>query len=461
MKRRNQQFGFQKNKQSLIIKPNAKSGKRSNHSGTNLYTNSSAASPLLTPNLNTNHNHNTNVKASPNHQNVLPSYRQTNIDDGELPFKGPIKPAFILLNFTNFLTKEEEKEILQFKHIYYIRKQPPQSRTSVRQGSNYFKFTKDDHIAYRYQQQQVLGKGSFGSVLQCLDHMTGMPVAIKMMKNKPKVHSQIMFELELLKSLQTEEKNGHNIIKFIDSFDFRNFFCIVMELASFDLYTVLKNQRFRGFLIPVIQMVARDTAIALKYMHSKNIIHCDIKPENILFSTPENKSCKLIDFGCSCYVGKLMFTYIQSRYYRAPEVVFGFEYGTEIDIWSLGCVLCEMVTGQPIFPAEDETELIQMMVEILGMPPKSIIQAAPRGHHYFDSAGNFIQKPNSRGQLHIPSSVTISQATRIKDPLFLSLIDGCLKWNPHDRFTAETFLQHPWVKQKMNIKEDPPSTTRS
>lgn len=458
MKRRNLPVGYHQNKQSLIIKPTTKSGKRSNHSGVNQYTNSSAASPLFSPNANLNRN--TNSK-SPQNQNVLPTYHPTNSGDGDLPFKGPVKPSFIFLNFTNYLTKEEEKEILQYKDVYYIRKQPPQSRSTVHQTSNFFKYTKDDHIAYRYQQLQVLGKGSFGSVLKCLDHMTGRLVAIKIMKNKPKVHSQIMFELELLKSLQTEEGNGYNIIKFIGAFDFRNFFCIVMELASLDLYTVLRNQKFRGFLMPIIQMVAKDTAVALKYMHSRKIIHCDIKPENILFATSENKSCKVIDFGCSCYVGKLMYSYIQSRYYRAPEVVFGFEYGPEIDIWSLACVLCEMVTGQPIFPAEDESELMQMMVEILGLPPKSIIKAAPRAHHYFDSNGNLIQKPNSKGKIRVPSSVTISQATRIKDPNFLSLLEGCFKWVPSERLTAETFLQHPWVKQKLSASENTPHTARS
>ncbi|OHS95116.1 CMGC family protein kinase [Tritrichomonas foetus] len=443
MRRRNLPM-FPVKKPSLVIKPPPKTGACTHFSQKN-HSVSPPMTALLSPRVNTNA------------KRILPSYPAT----GEIPFQGPVKPSFVFLNYPTLLTKEEEKEILQFKDIYYIRPQPPPTKNAVRQNSSFFRFTKDDHIAYRYQQQQVIGKGSFGSVLKCLDHKTGEHVAIKMMKNKPKVHSQIMFELDLLKQLQTEEENGYNIIKYVGSFDFRNFFCIVMELAALDLYTVLKNQRFRGFLIPVVQAVARDTAFALKFMHSKKIIHCDIKPENILFATPENKTVKVIDFGCSCYVGKLMFSYIQSRYYRAPEVVFGFEYGTEIDIWSLGCVLCEMITGQPIFPAEDETELMQMIVAVIGPPPKNMVKVAPRAHHYFDENGDIKPQPNSRGQIHTPNSLTVSQVTRIKDPQFLSLIDGCLRWQPKERLTAEGFLNHPWVKQKMNVAEDPPFSSRT
>ena len=155
-------------------------------------------------------------------------------------FTGPVKPSYIFLNYPGLLTKEEEKEILIYKEIFYIRKaKPPIKQGNTYQNGAFFKFVKDDHIAYRYQQQRVLGKGSFGSVLQCYDHKNKMNVAIKLLSHKPKLHSQIMFELELLKKLQmddnskkSEESNTNNvdnkIIKFIDAFDFRHFFCIVM-----------------------------------------------------------------------------------------------------------------------------------------------------------------------------------------------------------------------------------------
>lgn len=388
-------------------------------------------------------------------------------------FVGPVKPSFIFLNYPGLLTKEEEKEILHYREVYYIRQaKPPAKPSNSYQSGAFFKFVKDDHIAYRYQQEHILGKGSFGSVLQCYDHKTKTNVAIKLLSHKPKLHSQIMFELELLKSLQFNENDDNldesdsmisdnKIIRFIDAFEFRNFFCIVMELASYDLYTFLQHQHFRGLSLKMIQTVARDTATGLSFMHKKGIIHCDIKPENILFNSISFDGVKIIDFGCSCYVGKILYSYIQSRYYRAPEVVLGREYGTEIDMWSLGCVLCELFTGTPIFPAKDETELIEMLVKVIGMPPKSLIANSPRAQFYFSidpSTGiltskqvplnqDIPQNENDKKSCYKYAFKEIHKQTKIRDKDLLDLIVRCLRWDPKERLTAEAFLQHKWVKQ--------------
>ena len=388
-------------------------------------------------------------------------------------FAGPVKPSFILVNYPGLLTKIEEKEILNYREVYYVRKaKPPTKQGNTYQNGTFFKFVKDDHIAYRYQQEHVLGKGSFGSVLQCYDHKNKMSVAIKLLNHKPKLHSQIMFELELLKKLQADEKNNtsdNKIIKLIDAFDFRNFFCIVMELASFDLYTFLQRQHFRGLPAKTLQIVARDTASGLSFMHKRGIIHCDIKPENILFSNITLDGIKIIDFGCSCYFGKILYSYIQSRYYRAPEVVLGREYGPEIDMWSLGCVLCELVTGTPIFPAKDETELMMMLIKVIGMPPKSLIESSTRAQYYFsiDPTGALIHKQTSLRQdadesekeSYMRAFTEIQRQTKIRDKDFLDLIVKCLKWKPEERLTAEDFLKHKWVSK--TIKDGTENSSKS
>jgi dual specificity tyrosine-phosphorylation-regulated kinase 2/3/4 len=201
--------------------------------------------------------------------------------------------------------------------------------------------------------------------------------------------------------------------------------------------------------MPTVQTIARETAESLRWVHSGSVIHCDIQPENLVFTSKRRNHIKLIDFGCSCYVGKIMFSYIQSRYYRAPEVVLGLEYGREIDIWSLGCVICEMLTGIPLFSAEDETELISMIVELRGLPPPSLVKMSPRAHHYFDREGNFRQKPNSKGKVYVPGAHSVKQATNISDPLFIDLIESCLTWTASERITADEFLKHPWITQTM------------
>jgi dual specificity tyrosine-phosphorylation-regulated kinase 2/3/4 len=373
-------------------------------------------------------------------------------------FPIPSKPNFILANFRAFLTDFEESEILTYRQVYYLRDAPPPTKQGSFKTSDFFRFVKGDHIAYRYEQIRVLGKGSFGSVIQCLDHKVNEPVAIKLLRDKPKLHSSIVFELQLLRDLQGPD---NHIVRYVESFSFRGFFCIVMELVSVDLFSALRMQRFVGFPPLIIQTVAREVSIALQHTHSHGIIHADIKPENILFSDNSRQSVKVIDFGCSCYVGKLVFSYIQSRFYRAPEVVLGLQYGTPIDIWSLGCVLCEMVTGQPIFPAEDEAELMQMVAEVVGLPPESLIKGAPRAKYYFSSQGELMLKPNSQGRYHTPGGSSVGTAIRVQDRGFIELIEGCLRWAPEERFTAGDVLGSEWVTRKVSEKVQAPQTARA
>jgi dual specificity tyrosine-phosphorylation-regulated kinase 2/3/4 len=288
-------------------------------------------------------------------------------------------------------------------------------------------------------------------VLQCSDYKTGAKVAIKMLRDRPKIHSQIVLELDLLVRLQGGE-GEHNIIRYIDNFTFRGFFCIVMELLWMDVYTVLKGQRYVAFPMSTVQIVARDTAKALCFIHGCGIIHCDIKPENLVFTSRARKHVKVIDYGCSCFAGKTLYSYIQSRYYRAPEVVLGLEYGKEIDIWSLACVLCEMLTGSPLFSAEDEGQLMEMIVRMRGLPPLALISRAPRAKYYFDEAGQLKPRNDRRGL-----GISVTDISKITDPGLLDLLDKCLRWVPAERLTAEQFLAHPWVQQAVEIHEPPQS----
>jgi serine/threonine protein kinase len=95
---------------------------------------------------------------------------------------------------------------------------------------------------------------------------------------------------------------------------------------------------------------------ALKFMRDENIIHCDMKPENILLKSKDKSGIKVIDFGSSCFSDQRIYTYIQSRFYRAPEIMLGIPFTTAIDMWSVGCILIELYIGVPIFPGESEFE---------------------------------------------------------------------------------------------------------
>ena len=115
-----------------------------------------------------------------------------------------------------------------------------------------------------------------------------------------------------------------------------------------------------------------------------SIIHCDLKPENILLRDPKRSAIKLIDFGSSCRSDKRMYIYIQSRFYRSPEVMLGLKYGVEIDMWSLGCILVEMHTGEPIFNGVDEFDQMSRVIALRGMPPLNMIKDGSKSKSFFD-----------------------------------------------------------------------------
>lgn len=365
-----------------------------------------------------------------------------------LKINGPMKPSAVLANHREYLTNLEEKEISSYEEIYYLRPRIPQDKSTNAIAPERFQFVTNEHIAYRFQMLKVLGKCSFGGVIKCIDHKTGEEVAVKFLRDSPKHHRQIALEHEFLQKLQGEGPEKHNIIKLHETFTYHGYFCFVMELGAEDVYEALKSQNFAGFPMQVVQVVAKQGIEALKFMKTRGVMHCDFKPENILFMSRRHNSVKIIDYGCSSDDGDLIYTYIQSRFYRAPEIVIGVDYGSEIDVWSFACVLCEMVTGKPIFEAEDEQELIQMFMKIIGLPPKWMIESGKRREYYFNDEGKPIIEPNSYGVIHKPGTSNLVKETGIKDQLFMSLIAGCLKWDPKQRFTPDQILHHPWMRQK-------------
>lgn len=369
-------------------------------------------------------------------------------------YNGPIDPNYFLNTYPDYLTDLEKTEILQYKEIYYVRQYPVTKKTYDAIVPQHFQYVSKEHIDFRFQMLQVVGKGSFGGVIKCADFKNnGKIVAVKFLRDNKKHHDQIVIENDFLEKLQHD--NGperHHIIKTYETFSYRGFFAIVMELGHNDVYNTLSAQNFLGLSITTIQLVTRQAANALRFIHSKGIIHCDFKPENILFMNQRKTLIKMIDFGCSSDQNHLIYTYIQSRFYRAPEVVFGCHYGPPIDVWGLGCVLCEMLTGKPLFEAEDECELMQLYQKILGPPPQWMINQGTRSGYYFHEDGSPNLEPTTDGAVHTPNSSSIEKETGINDKLFLSLVKGCLTWDPNERITPEQILSHPWMMHKYDLQ---------
>ena len=161
-------------------------------------------------------------------------------------------------------------------------------------------------------------------------------------------------------------------------------------------------------------------------MREHNIVHCDLKPENILLRKINKSGIKIIDFGSGCFEDQKIYTYIQSRFYRAPEIVLGIPYNAAIDMWSFGCILYELYVGYPLFPGEDEKEHMALMMEVKGVPPRSVLGRATRRKVFFDEDYQPIIVPNSKGKMRVPNSKSLPNMIQSQDMDFVDFIDVSL-----------------------------------
>ncbi|XP_051917665.1 dual specificity tyrosine-phosphorylation-regulated kinase 4 isoform X1 [Hippocampus zosterae] len=366
----------------------------------------------------------------------------------------PMSPTDSVNNFQDRLTEFEKEEIMDYAEIWFLglgsqkieaSRAAPQNCGFDDEHGSYIRVL-HDHIAYRFEVLEVIGKGSFGQVLKCLDHKTNELVAVKMIRNKKRFHHQALVELKILDVIKRKDKdNLHNVIHMKEYFYFRNHLCISFELLGVNLYELIKKNNFQGFSVALIRRFTHALLRCLQMLHREKIIHCDLKPENILLSQRGPGNIKVVDFGSSCYEQQRVYTYIQSRFYRSPEVILGHPYSMAIDMWSLGCILPELYTGYPLFPGESEVEQMACIMELLGMPPNDFVQSASRRRLFFDSKGNPRNTTNSKGKKRRLSSKDLSTTLKTNDTLFLDFITRCLTWDPIKRMTPDEGLRHDWI----------------
>lgn len=219
-----------------------------------------------------------------------------------------------------------------------------------------------------------------------------------------------------------------------------------------NLYEFIKSNAFRGFSLKLIRRFTKQMLSSLVLLKQHKVIHCDLKPENILVRHPMHSEIKVIDFGSSCFENEKVYTYIQSRFYRSPEVILGMTYGLPIDMWSIGCILAELFTGVPIFPGENEQEQLACIMEVFGPPEKHLIEKSTRKKLFFDSLGKPRLTVSSKGRRRRPSSKTLQQVLKCDDEPFLDFLTRCLKWDPERRIKPEEAIRHEFITgQKTSV----------
>uniref|UniRef100_A0ACD5VQA2 Uncharacterized protein n=2 Tax=Avena sativa TaxID=4498 RepID=A0ACD5VQA2_AVESA len=305
--------------------------------------------------------------------------------------------------------------------------------------------------ASRYKIQEIVGKGSYGVVCSAIDVHTGEKVAIK------KIHdifehisdaARILREIKLLRLLRHPDIVEIKHIMLPPSRrDFKDIY-VVFELMESDLHQVIKanddltKEHYQFFLYQLLR--------ALKYIHTANVYHRDLKPKNIL----ANSNCKLkiCDFGLARVAFNdtpttIFWTdYVATRWYRAPELCGSFfsKYTPAIDVWSIGCIFAEVLTGKPLFPGKNVVHQLDLMTDLLGTPSLDTISRVrnEKARRYLSSM---------RKKEPIPFSHKFPNA----DPLALDLLQRLLAFDPKDRPTAEESLSHPYFKGLAKIEREP------
>ncbi|OMJ94751.1 hypothetical protein SteCoe_1930 [Stentor coeruleus] len=343
-------------------------------------------------------------------------------------------PAEVIENFSYHLTDFEKREINIYKKIYFFGPNAAKQKGNFTDASGNFIVRLKDHISFRYEICEILGSGSFGQVLKCFDHKDQQNVAIKIIKSHTKFRKSGESEYKILKHLTSTIKEETNIIKPLKKLEFRGHFCIVTELLYLNLYQFIETNDFQPININIVKRITTQLLIALSHMHSNNIIHCDLKPENILLKNSSKSSIRVIDLGSACFKSSTFFSYIQSRFYRAPEIILQCEYNEKIDIWSLGCIVFELLTGNVLFDGNNEHEQIYKITNLLGFPPLSIVEKVKKKHNYSFQAMKGISRISLRNILKNYSEDVVD------------FIESCLTWDYEERISAKDGLKTQWIR---------------
>ena len=238
-----------------------------------------------------------------------------------------------------------------------------------------------------YEVLEFLGRGTFGQVVKCWNKRTNEIVAIKILKNHPSYARQGQIEISILSRLGQENADEYNLVRAYEVFQHKQHTCLVFEMLEQNLYDFLKQNKFSPLPLRCIRPVVQQVLYALSKLKKLGLIHADLKPENIMLVDPARQpfKVKVIDFGSASHVSKaVQSTYLQSRYYRAPEILLGLPFCESIDIWSLGCVIAELFLGWPLYPGSSEYDQIRYICQTQGSPPEPMLRAATKTSRFFN-----------------------------------------------------------------------------
>uniref|UniRef100_A0A7N1A7G1 Protein kinase domain-containing protein n=1 Tax=Kalanchoe fedtschenkoi TaxID=63787 RepID=A0A7N1A7G1_KALFE len=341
--------------------------------------------------------------------------------------------------------QEDEFETFNLKIVHR------KNRTGFEEDKN-FHVVLNSVIAGRYHVTEYLGSAAFSKAIQAHDLQTGMDVCVKIIKNNKDFFDQSLDEIKLLKFVnKNDPADKHHILRLYDYFYYREHLLIVCELLKANLYEFHKFNRESGgevyFTMPRLQSITIQCLEALQFLHGLGLIHCDLKPENILVKSYSRCEVKVIDLGSSCFETDHLCSYVQSRSYRAPEVILGLPYDKKIDIWSLGCILAELCTGNVLFQNDSAATLLARVIGIISPIDQGMLAKGRDTYKYFTKSHMLYERNQETNRLEylIPKKSSLRHRLPMGDQGFIDFVAYLLEINPKKRPSASEALTHPWL----------------
>ena len=310
----------------------------------------------------------------------------------------------------------------------------------------------EEHIKNRFTIQKKVGQGAYGVVFKVIDKKTKELVALKKLFGafQDDTDSQRTFREVML----LQELNGHdNIIRLLNVIKAENELdlYLVFDYMEADLFNVIRANILQDIHK---KFIIYQTLKALKFIHSADIIHRDLKPSNIFI----NSDChvKLGDFGLARtlehnpHMGGLVTDYVATRWYRAPEMILAAQkYGKPIDMWSVGCILYELLVGTPLLPGKSTKDMIRMMFSVTGFPDRKEYNDVKKECRIQIDYDDLLQE-----KIKKKKNIVQMVSAYCHDEVAIDLLLKLLQFNPKKRLTAIEALEHPYVADFHNPEEE-------
>ncbi|GAW82632.1 serine/threonine kinase-1 [Plasmodium gonderi] len=319
-----------------------------------------------------------------------------------------------------------------------------------------------------------MGEGTFGRVLLCEHTDTKKYYAVKVVRNIRKYTKSAKIEADILKKIQNDDYKNNNIVKYHGKFMYYDHMCLVFEPLGPSLYEIITKNNYNGFHLQDIKLYCIEMLKALNYLRKISLTHTDLKPENILLDDPyfektlvsvrratdgkrvqiyrtKSTGIKLIDFGCATFKDGYHGSIINTRQYRAPEVILNIGWDVSSDMWSFGCVLAELYTGDLLFRTHEHLEHLALMEAIIQPIPKKLIYDATKtnGAKYISKDELRLAWPENASSFesikYVKRSLPLHKL--IRNDLFCDFLYSILQIDPSRRPTPSELLKHKFLQE--------------